>query len=126
MKKLTAKEEEIMNIFWQHGPMFIREMLAFYKEPKPHYNTVATLVKLLVEKGFVTFRVWGNSYRYDAIVSEKEYKGAALSEQKLKKDRNKRNRYDCFYYLYIEKHPLSVCVLFVVPTAVQGNHSFSV
>ena len=46
MKKLTAKEEEIMNIFWQHGPMFIREMLAFYKEPKPHYNTVATLVKL--------------------------------------------------------------------------------
>lgn len=80
MKKLTAKEEEIMNIFWQHGPMFIREMLAFYKEPKPHYNTVATLVKLLVEKGFVTFRVWGNSYRYDAIVSEKEYKGAALSD----------------------------------------------
>ena len=69
-----------MNIFWQHGPMFIREMLAFYKEPKPHYNTVATLVKLLVEKGFVTFRVWGNSYRYDAIVSEKEYKGAALSD----------------------------------------------
>ena len=61
MKKLTAKEEEIMNIFWQHGPMFIREMLAFYKEPKPHYNTVATLVKLLVEKGFVTFRVWGDS-----------------------------------------------------------------
>lgn len=54
MKKLTAKEEEIMNIFWQHGPMFIREMLAFYKEPKPHYNTVATLVKLLVEKGFRT------------------------------------------------------------------------
>ena len=33
MKKLTAKEEEIMNIFWLHGPMFIREMLAFYKEP---------------------------------------------------------------------------------------------
>ena len=32
MKKLTAKEEEIMNIFWQHGPMFIREMLAFYKD----------------------------------------------------------------------------------------------
>ncbi len=45
MKKLTPKEEEIMNILWTHGPLFIREMLAFYSEPKPHYNTVATLVK---------------------------------------------------------------------------------
>ena len=47
MKKLTVKEEEIMNILWAEGPLFIREMLAFYPEPKPHYNTVATLVKLL-------------------------------------------------------------------------------
>lgn len=39
MKKLTPKEEEIMNILWTHGPLFIREMLAFYSEPKPHYNT---------------------------------------------------------------------------------------
>ena len=47
MKKLTLKEEEIMDILWDNGPMFIREMLAFYKEPKPHYNTIATLVKEL-------------------------------------------------------------------------------
>lgn len=40
-----------MNILWAEGPLFIREMLAFYPEPKPHYNTVATLVKLLAEKG---------------------------------------------------------------------------
>ena len=44
MKKLTVKEEEIMNILWAEGPLFIREMLAFYPEPKPHYNTTeATL-----------------------------------------------------------------------------------
>ena len=40
MKRLTAKEEEIMQMFWEHGPMFVRELLAFYEEPKPHYNTV--------------------------------------------------------------------------------------
>lgn len=80
MKRLTAKEEEIMNMFWQHGAMFIRELLAFYNEPKPHYNTVATLVKLLEEKGFVGHEPCGNTYRYYAAVSEKEYKSSALNE----------------------------------------------
>ena len=49
MKRLTAKEEEIMRMFWEHGPMFVRELLAFYAEPKPHYNTVSTLVRGLQE-----------------------------------------------------------------------------
>ena len=80
MKKLTAKEEEIMNILWAEGPLFIREMLAFYPEPKPHYNTVATLVKLLAEKGFVSYRAFGNTYRYEAKITENEYKGSAIGE----------------------------------------------
>ncbi len=57
MKRLTAKEEEIMQMFWKHGPMFVRELLAFYEEPKPHYNTVSTLVRGLEEKGFVKYRL---------------------------------------------------------------------
>lgn len=69
-----------MNILWTHGPLFIREMLAFYSEPKPHYNTVATLVKLLVEKGFVSYRAFGNTYRYEAKITENEYKGSAIGE----------------------------------------------
>ena len=80
MKKLTAKEEEIMNILWAEGPLFIREMLTFYPEPKPHYNTVATLVKLLSEKGFVSYRAFGNTYRYEAKITENEYKGSAIGE----------------------------------------------
>ena len=59
MKRLTAKEEEIMQMFWEHGPMFVRELLAFYEEPKPHYNTVSTLVRGLEEKGFVTTSTGG-------------------------------------------------------------------
>lgn len=80
MKRLTAKEEEIMNMFWQHGAMFIRELLAYYDEPKPHYNTVATLVKLLEEKGFVHHRPCGNTYQYYAAIGEKEYKSSALND----------------------------------------------
>ena len=50
MKRLTAKEEEIMRIFWENGPMFVRGLLAYYEDPKPHYNTVSTLVRGLERK----------------------------------------------------------------------------
>ena len=80
MKGLTLKEKEIMEILWEHGPMVIREMLAYYDEPKPHYNTVATLVKLLVEKGFVEYEAVGNIYLYRAKVSRKQYGGSALGD----------------------------------------------
>ena len=80
MKRLTVKEEEIMRIFWEHGPMFVRELLSFYDEPKPHYNTVSTLVRGLEEKGFVEYKAYGNTYQYYALVSEKEYKSSALKE----------------------------------------------
>ena len=45
MKGLTAKEEEIMGFFWEKGPLFVKEMLAFYEDPKPHFNTLSTIVR---------------------------------------------------------------------------------
>ena len=80
MKRLTVKEEEIMRIFWENGPMFVRELLAYYEEPKPHYNTVSTLVRGLEEKGFVGYKAYGNTYQYYSLVSEKAYKSSALKE----------------------------------------------
>ena len=79
IKKLAAKEEEVMTLFWQHGDMFIRDLLNYYEEPKPHYNTVATQVKFLEEKKFLGRRPMGNTNQYYALISEKEYKGSALS-----------------------------------------------
>ena len=46
MKGLTAKEEEIMGFFWEKGPLFVKEMLAFYEDPKPHFNTLSTICLL--------------------------------------------------------------------------------
>ena len=51
--KLTAKEEVLMKIFWAHGPLFIRDLIAYLPDPKPHYNSVATLVKFMEDKGFL-------------------------------------------------------------------------
>ena len=79
IKKLAAKEEEVMTLFWQHGDMFIRDLLNYYEDPKPHYNTVATQVKFLEEKKFLGRRPMGNTNQYYALINEKEYKGSALS-----------------------------------------------
>ena len=79
MKKLATKEEEVMTLFWKYGDMFIRDLLNYYDDPKPHYNTVATQVKFLEEKKFLGRRPMGNTFQYYPLVSVKVYKGSALS-----------------------------------------------
>lgn len=77
---LTAKEEVLMNIFWSHGAIFIRDLISYLPEPKPHYNTVATLVKFLEEKGFVEREPMANSFRYKVKISERQYRGRTVSD----------------------------------------------
>ncbi len=78
MKTLTRKEEEIMNLFWKNGPMYVRELLGFYDEPRPHFNTISTFVRGLEEKGFVAHEVFGNSHRYYAAVSREDFSKKTL------------------------------------------------
>ena len=77
--KLTSKEEEIMTIFWEHGNMFIRDILTYIPDPKPSYNTVATQVKFLEDKGFVKRKPIANTYLYSPAMTEKEYRGSSIS-----------------------------------------------
>ena len=77
---LTKKEEMLMNIFWKHGSMFIRDLISYLPEPRPHYNTVATLVKFLEEKGFLEREPMANSFRYKVKTSERQYRGRTVSE----------------------------------------------
>lgn len=80
MKTLTAKEEEIMNHIWANGEMQIRELQALYDEPRPHVNTLSTLVRILEEKGFLAHRaISPRSYRYFAKVSSEEYRNRSLT-----------------------------------------------
>ena len=79
-QKLTVKEEEVMNILWENGDMFIRDIVARMPDPKPNYNTVATQVRFLEEKGFVVRRPMANSYLYSIAVCEREYRGQAVGE----------------------------------------------
>ncbi|MBD5250681.1 MAG: BlaI/MecI/CopY family transcriptional regulator [Bacteroides sp.] len=66
---LTEKELQVMQILWQHGPMFVKEMLTHYPEPVPHVNTVSTVVRILEDKGYVKHEAVGGSFRYEAAVA---------------------------------------------------------
>jgi len=78
MKRLTTKEEEIMGWFWEKGPMFVKQLLEYYEEPKPHFNTLSTIVRGLEEKGFLSHHTYGNTYQYYAIISEEDYSKGTL------------------------------------------------
>ena len=78
MKGLTAKEEEIMGSFWKNGPMFVRELLSYYDDPKPHFNTLSTIVRGLEEKGFIAHYTFGNTYQYYASITEEELRKGNL------------------------------------------------
>lgn len=78
MKTLTAKEEELMGFFWDKGPLFVKQLLDFYEEPKPHFNTLSTIVRGLEEKGYLTHTAYGNTYQYATLVSEEEFRKSTL------------------------------------------------
>lgn len=77
---LTDKEAVIMNLLWKHGPMFIREMLDHYPEPKPHFNTVATTVRILESKGYVTHEELGGAHRFTAIATKEGFRKNSLAD----------------------------------------------
>ena len=78
MKRLTKKEEVIMNHFWDKGPLFVRELRELYPDPQPHFSTLSTQVRTLEEEGFVDHKAYGPTYQYFAKVSRDEYKQRSL------------------------------------------------
>ena len=73
MNRLTEKEERVMELLWDNGPLFVREMLSFYDQPKPHFNTVSTVVRLLEKDGFISHNEYRRHFQYYAAVSREEY-----------------------------------------------------
>ncbi|MDD2330610.1 MAG: BlaI/MecI/CopY family transcriptional regulator [Bacteroidales bacterium] len=76
--KLTAKEEEVMTFYWERGPLFVRELLEFYPEPRPHFNTLSTIVRGLEEKGFLDHNAFGNTHQYYPVVSREDFRKSTL------------------------------------------------
>ena len=79
MEKLTQQEEEAMQLIWNNGGGFIKELLDTMKGDKVPYTTLASTIKNLQRKGYVKAVKYANAYRYEAIVDEEEYKKLFMS-----------------------------------------------
>lgn len=77
MKTLSAREEMVMNILWDKGPMFVQDMLELLPEPL-HFNTISTFVRGLEKKGLVGHKIYGISHQYYAVVSREEFNKKTL------------------------------------------------
>jgi len=73
MNKLTNKEEEIMQVLWKLKKAFVKEVVAELPEPKPHYNTVSTIIRKMEDKGFVGHEAFGNTHRYLPLIDKEKY-----------------------------------------------------
>ena len=73
MKELTKAEEQVMQVLWKIGQGFAADLIANFPEPKPAYNTILTVVRILEKKGFVDHETFGKANRYYPLVSKEQY-----------------------------------------------------
>ena len=78
MKKLLAREEEIMGYFWEKGPLYVKQIVDFYADKHLHFNTISTFVRGLEAQGYVGHKSYGKTYQYFAKVSRDEYRKNTL------------------------------------------------
>lgn len=76
--QLTKAEEQVMQYLWDLEKAFLKDILELFPEPKPHTNTVSTILKVLVEKEFVNYAVFGRQHQYFPLVSKEKYSGKSM------------------------------------------------
>lgn len=81
MQELTKAESEIMQHLWQLENAFIKDILAVMPAPKPAYNTVSTIIRILTQKGFVGYQELGKTHRYHPLVSKAAYSEFIIKKQ---------------------------------------------
>jgi BlaI family penicillinase repressor len=74
MERLTNREEEIMRILWKLKKAFVNDIVDAFNDPKPHYNTVSTLIRKMEEKGYVQHKAYGKTHQYFPMVSVENHK----------------------------------------------------
>jgi predicted transcriptional regulator len=78
MKELTKAEEQVMQVLWRLNGAFVKDVIDQLPEPKPAYNTISTIIRILEKKGFVDHESYGKTYRYFPVVSKRDYSKSYL------------------------------------------------
>ena len=80
MIKLTNKEEEILHILWTLEKAFVKEIVSSLPDPKPHYNTISTIIRNMEEKGYIKYNAFGKTHQYFAVISKEEYRKTFMTK----------------------------------------------
>lgn len=80
MKQLTKAEEQVMQVLWQLKKAYVRDIIDQLPAPKPAYNTVSTIVRILERKGFVAYTAFGKSHEYFPLIEKKSYRNRYFKE----------------------------------------------
>lgn len=72
MKRLTRREEAVLELFWEHGAMFVKDLMEYYPDQKPHINTLSSHVRSLEAKGYIAHKEYGGSYQYYPAIGRQE------------------------------------------------------
>lgn len=78
VSQLTKAEEQVMQYLWDLQKAFLKDILELFPEPKPHTNTVSTILKVLKDKDFVDYKVFGRQHQYFPLVSKEKYSGKSM------------------------------------------------
>ena len=78
IKELTKAEEQVMQILWEIKKGFVKEVIEKMPEPKPAYNTVSTIIRILEKKGFVGYNSFGKTHEYFPLIAKDEYRSFFL------------------------------------------------
>lgn len=79
MNELTRAEERIMRILWKIEKGFVKDILEHFPDPKPPYNTVSTIIRIMDQKGIVGHKSYGNSYQYFPLITKEDYTNKFLN-----------------------------------------------
>lgn len=79
MRELTRAEEQVMQVLWKIRKGFVKDVLEYFDEPKPAYNTISTIIRILQDKGFVDHKAYGRTHEYFPLITKSEYSKAHLN-----------------------------------------------
>jgi BlaI family penicillinase repressor len=80
IKELTRAEEQLMQILWQLNEGYVKDVMEYLPEPKPAYNTVSTIIRILETKGFVGHNAFGKSHQYYPLITKEQYQSFATDK----------------------------------------------
>ena len=80
MQKLAKREEQIMQALWILEKAFVKEIIEVLPEPKPHYNTISTMVRILEDKGFIGHNAFGKTHQYFPKITKEDYQKTAVGD----------------------------------------------